>query len=160
MSLITLLRAGGIYPDIAGESRLDVLRDLVDRLPLDREEDRRALVASLEARERLCSTAVGGGIAVPHARSTGASAPPDPLVALGLLREPIEFGAADGKKVHALFLVIAPNASVHLAAMSQLGRMLRDATLRGMLVTATPTSIFARVDQLTRAFDRETTCQA
>ena len=88
----------------------------------------------LLARERLGSTGVGAGVAIPHGRLgslTRLSA------VFARLREPIEFDAVDGKPVDLIFLLLAPDSagSDHLKALALVSRLLRDhrvcARLRG-----------------------------
>ncbi|HEY8611821.1 MAG TPA: PTS sugar transporter subunit IIA [Roseomonas sp.] len=79
---------------------------------------------AVQAREQLGSTALGRGIALPHARLDGIDAP---LALLARLRRPIEFDAKDGEPVDLVFLVIWPTASPEgfLPALSDICRVLR-----------------------------------
>jgi len=131
--LSALLRAGGIQADVRGQDRGEVLREIVAGLPLPPDLDRDFVVTVLEAREAMGSTGVGDGIAIPHARNPIVLHVEQPLVALSLLRHPVEFGALDGLPVHALFVVISPNVPAHLKILSRLGLVLRDAGLRQLL---------------------------
>jgi len=131
--LSDLLEAGGIHADVSGEDRSGVLRDVVARLPLPPDYDREFLIAVLEAREAMGSTGIGDGIAIPHARNPILLHVEQPLVALCLLRHPVEFDAVDGIPVHALFVVISPSVPVHLKILARLGLVLRDAELRRLL---------------------------
>ncbi|MBN1348864.1 PTS sugar transporter subunit IIA [candidate division KSB1 bacterium] len=63
------------------------------------------LLAMLNQRESLGSTAIGKGIAIPHGRSTAVK---DVVIAFGKTGKGIEFGAEDGKPVHLIFVVVAP----------------------------------------------------
>ncbi len=138
-SLSALIREGGIHRDLAGASKSDVLRNLVRVLPLPDDVDREFLVAVLEAREAMGSTGIGDGIAIPHVRNPILLQVPTSFVALGLLREPIEFDAVDGQPVRALFLVVSQNVPTHLRILARLGYVLRDAELRRRLHDAAPT---------------------
>lgn len=131
--LATLLRVGGIFHDIPGAVKRDVLRELVARLPLPPEQDRATLLSVLEAREAMGSTGIGDGIAIPHVRNPIVMHVDHPFVTLGLLRHPVEFDAIDGKPVHAMFIVVSPTVPVHLRILAQLGFVLRDGVLRDML---------------------------
>src|SRR6266571_2922069 len=107
--LSALLSAGGIHHDVSGSDKTSVLREVVQCLPLPAEIDREFLVTTLEAREAMGSTGVGDGIAIPHVRNPILLHVAAPFVTLCLLRHPVEFGALDGKPVHALFTVISTN---------------------------------------------------
>jgi PTS system nitrogen regulatory IIA component len=89
--------------------------------------DRELLFDVLLAREALQSTGVGDGIAIPHVRNPVVLHVPKAMVSLCLLATPIEFGAMDGKPVHALFSLISPTVRTHLHLLSRLAFTLRDA---------------------------------
>jgi len=131
--LADLLRAGGIFHDIPGRAKADVLREFVERLPLPPEQDRTFLLSVLEAREAMGSTGIGDGIAIPHVRNAIVLHVERPFVTLGLLAHPIDFGAMDGKPVHALFMVVSPTVPAHLKVLSRLAFVLRDDDVRGLL---------------------------
>ena len=93
----------------------------------------RALVAdSLFARERLGSTGLGYGVAIPHGRIKGMKTP---LAAVFLLAEPIGFDAPDEKPVSLMIFLLVPEASTqkHLEILSEIAEMLSDAVLRDKL---------------------------
>jgi len=136
--LSALLDAGGIHYDVGGADKSEALRDVVARLPLPRDFDRDFLVTVLEAREAMGSTGIGDGIAIPHARNPILLHVDQPLVALCLLRHPVDFDAVDGIPVHALFVVISPSIPVHLKILARLGLVLRDAALRRLLWARVP----------------------
>lgn len=136
--LAQLLEMGGIHRDVEGHEKNAVLAGVVRRLPLPPEVDREHLLAILEAREAMGSTGIGDGIAIPHVRNPIVLHVRRPLVALFLLRRPVEFGAIDGLPVHAVFLVISPSVPVHLRILAELGFALRDPVLRGLLKARAP----------------------
>jgi PTS system nitrogen regulatory IIA component len=147
--LSELLRAGGIHLDVGGEDKRSVLKDVVVRLPLPPELDRDFLVSVLEAREAMGSTGIGDGIAIPHARNPIVLHVERPLVALCLLKHPVDFEAPDGLPVHALFVLIAPSVPVHLKILARLGLVLRDPVLRQLLQQRPdPEAVLARLQEL------------
>jgi PTS system nitrogen regulatory IIA component len=147
--LAELLAVGGVHHDVAGDDKSAVLREVVGRLPLPADVDRGFLVTVLEAREAMGSTGVGDGIAIPHARNPILLRVNAPFVALCLLRHPVEFGAVDGKPVHALFTVISPSVPAHLRILAQLGFALRDPELRRLLTERRPAlEILTRIQAL------------
>jgi PTS system nitrogen regulatory IIA component len=131
--LSTLLEAGGIHRDIEGDEKSAVLAAIVRRLPLAPEVDRDFLLTVLDAREAMGSTGIGDGIAIPHVRNPILLHVEHPFVSLCLLRRPVEFDAIDHQPVHAVFLVVSPTVPSHLKILAQLGFVLRDAELRGLL---------------------------
>lgn len=144
-----LLRAGGILYDVDGKTKQAVLRELVARLPLPAGQDRATLLSVLQAREAMGSTGIGGGIAIPHARSPIVLAVDKPFVTLCLLPRAVDFGALDGQPVHTLFLVVSPIVPVHLRILAQIGFLMRDDELRTMLASrAKPEQILGRIEML------------
>ena len=131
--LSRLLETGGIHRDVEGDDKNTVLAAIVTRLPLSAEVDRDFLLAVLEAREAMGSTAIGDGIAIPHVRNPILLHVDQPFVTLCLLRRPVEFGAMDGLPVHAVFLVVSATVPSHLRILAQLAFALRNPELRRLL---------------------------
>ena len=95
----------------------------------------RALITdSLFARERLGSTGLGHGVAIPHGRIKGLKAP---MAAVFQLQNPIGFDAPDEQPVSLLFFLLVPEAATqkHLQILSEIAELLSDATLREKLKT-------------------------
>jgi nitrogen PTS system EIIA component len=144
-----LLRVGGILRDIDASDKLGVLRAFVERLPLPAEQNRDALLSVLEAREAMGSTGIGDGIAIPHVRNPIVLHVGQPFITLGLLKHAVDFDALDGKPVHTLFMLVTPTVPVHLRILAQLGFLLRDEMLRGMLRRRAPDEdILGRIELL------------
>ena len=133
--------AGGIHRDVGGDSRGAVLRQVVQRLPLPADLDKDFLVDVLEARETLGSTGIGDGIAIPHVRNPILLHVTNPFVSLCLLRQAIDFGALDGRPVHALFVLVCPTVPMHLRVLAKLAYVLRDEELRHLLRSAAPSTL-------------------
>lgn len=125
-ALSEALEAGGIVHGNPGRDKDSVLRHLVESMPLPADVDPDFLHSVLLAREALGSTAVGEGVAVPHPRSPILLRVPTALVTLCFLVNPIDFGALDGRPVHALFSMISPTTRIHLHLLSRLAFALRD----------------------------------
>jgi PTS system nitrogen regulatory IIA component len=136
--LSSLLATGGIHYKVPGRNKAEVLHEVVARLPLPPEIDRDFLIAVLEARERLGSTGVGQGVAIPHVRHPILLHVPAPFVTLCLLAQPIDFDAHDRMPVHTLFMVVSPNVPSHLRILAQLAFALRDDTMRQLLRDRAP----------------------
>jgi PTS system nitrogen regulatory IIA component len=94
----------------------------------------RALVTdSLFSRERLGSTGLGHGVAIPHGRIKGLKSP---MAAVLQLAQPIGFDAPDEQAVSLLIFLLVPEAATqkHLEILSEIAEMLSDASLRDKLV--------------------------
>ena len=97
----------------------------------------RALITdSLFARERLGSTGLGHGVAIPHGRIKGLKAP---MAAVFQLATPIGFDAPDEQAVAMLIFLLVPEAATqkHLEILSEIAELLSDGTLREKLKTTT-----------------------
>ena len=133
-SLVEALKAGGIHYGVEGEDKPSVLRNVVNLLQLPPQMDPDFLLQVLLAREALGTTAVGGGIAIPHVRNPILlQNRPEPAVSLCFLKHPIDFAALDGKPVGTLFMVTSPTVKVHLHLLSRLAYALHDPHFRTTL---------------------------
>lgn len=132
-TLSEALEHGGVFYRIEGKSRNEVLADAVEHLRLPDEFDRHYLTQVLIARERLTSTALGEGIAIPHPRSPGLMNLTRATVTLCFLEQPVDFKALDGQPVGVLLLILAPYLRAHLHLLSRLGFVLQDAEFRQAL---------------------------
>jgi PTS system nitrogen regulatory IIA component len=159
--LSRLLATGGIHRDLDGATKAEVLRALVDVLPLPPDIDREFLVTVLEAREAMGSTGIGDGIAIPHVRNPIVLHVREPFVALALLRHPVDFDALDDQPVHALFALVTPNVPTHLRVLAKLGYTLRDPELRRLLRAAAPSeAIMQRIAAIEAASPTPTSVRA
>jgi mannitol/fructose-specific phosphotransferase system IIA component (Ntr-type) len=138
MKVHSLLTEDLVLSGLAGGTRDEALREMAGRLGGRAGAVAcEALLAKLLEREELGTTAIGGGIAIPHCKVEGLDAP---VLMLGLSRAGIPFGAVDGQDTHAVFLLVSPlekpeaNLRV-LAAIAKLAR--RTKTLAARLVQAT-----------------------
>jgi PTS system nitrogen regulatory IIA component len=97
--------------------------------------DANALLLSLQARERLGSTGLGSGIAIPHCRLKNLDAVSGALITLA---EPIDFDAIDGAPVDILFVLLAPENAMqqHLSALAALAELFNQAAFRQQLRNA------------------------
>ena len=137
--LSELLRREQIQLDLAGMDKSSVLRELVALVPEIRSDapQQDSFLKALLEREKLHTTAIGDGIALPHARNPLGGILKRPLLIFGRHNTGISFGALDTKPVHILFLLASPNLTDHLTMLARLSRVLRDQTLRTSLLTTT-----------------------
>lgn len=125
MRLGSLTRPDLVFPDLAATDRAQVLRAFADRIAASgMVRDAEMLYKRLAEREQLGSTGIGGGIAIPHCKVDGLK---QGLVAVGRVREGIDFGAADGQPVRLFFLVLSPSQSPaeHLQALAAISRWIK-----------------------------------
>lgn len=90
--------------------------------------DERRLFDRLLERERLGSTGIGGGIAIPHGRLTAVT---KPLGLFARLANPVDFDAIDERPIDIVFLLVTPEGAGadHLKALARVSRLLRDRSL-------------------------------
>jgi nitrogen PTS system EIIA component len=135
MKILDILGEDAIAADLAGETKPDVIRELASvlsaRYPaisVDR------LVEVLLEREKLGSTAIGEGIAIPHGKLPKLSGV---VAAFGRSRAGVDFQSLDGGPTHLFFLLVAPEdaSGAHLKALARVSRLLRDKDFRDRLLT-------------------------
>jgi mannitol/fructose-specific phosphotransferase system IIA component (Ntr-type) len=92
-------------------------------------------------RERILSTGIGHGVALPHGKS---DACPDLSIAAGVTREPIEFDALDQAPVQLIFLLVGPESAAgpHIKALSRISRLVRQPELRQRLMAVQDSQAF------------------
>jgi PTS system nitrogen regulatory IIA component len=129
-SVTEALEAGGIFRDLRAADKEEALRALVRVLPLPAGIDRELILRLYLAREACASTAIGGGIALPHVRNPMVLHVDRPLVTLCFLEKPIDFGALDGRPVQILFSLICPTVRSHLQMLSRLSYAVHDERFR------------------------------
>jgi PTS system nitrogen regulatory IIA component len=147
--LTNALRRGGVIYDLDCRDKATALRAVCDVLPLTPKVDRDELHSVLVAREALCSTGIGNGVAIPHPRGPIVLGIPEPQVTLSLLRKPIEYGALDKKPVNILFVIVSTTVRVHLLLLSHLMYGLQDQEFRKLLdARAAQDQILAKLEAI------------
>ncbi|MCK5738019.1 PTS sugar transporter subunit IIA [bacterium] len=148
MSLKTILKADCILVPIQTASKMDVIAEMVDLLVTSRQiKSSEKILAALYEREELMSTGVGGGVAIPHAKTDDI----DSIVgAFGISTEGIDFDSHDKKPVKLIFLLAGPQnqPGPHLKVLSRISRLLHQPEFRERLVSLTdPVEILDAIDQ-------------
>ena len=116
-----MLAAGAIASAMTSKTKASVLRDLVALgEKTGHVSDSKSLLASLEAREELCSTAVPGGFALPHPRSHEPYLFDESFIVVGRPVQEIHFGSPDGEPTHLFFLVCCQDDRLHLHTLARL----------------------------------------
>jgi PTS system nitrogen regulatory IIA component len=125
VQLEALTRPELILPQLAAADAHGVLREFADQIAAaGLVPDADELYRKLAERERLGSTAVGGGVAIPHCKLRGLG---QAVVAIGRVEPGIDFGAADGEPVRAFFVVVSPSEAPaeHLRVLSTVSRWIK-----------------------------------
>jgi nitrogen PTS system EIIA component len=125
MEISDLIKPDHVIAKLRATSKKQALQDLAKRAAEITGQPERALFSTLMKRERLGTTGVGNGIAIPH----GKLATLDKLYGLfARLDQPIDFDAIDDRPVDLIFLLLAPESAGadHLKALARVSRLLRD----------------------------------
>ena len=125
-----------VLPALRGESKEGILCELVGSLASQRPEiDGRLLLDLVCERERLGSTAVIEGVAIPHGRLAGLT---NVALVIGRHADGVDFGALDGLPTRLFFLLVAPEQSngAHLKLLARVSRLVKDASFRDTLMRA------------------------
>lgn len=136
MKISELLNSQAIVADLQARDKNRALAELTDALiacepSLNRDE----VIEVLQEREKLGSTGIGDGVAIPHGKLAGI---PELMLAFGRSRGGVDFESMDGQPAHLFFLLIAPEESigVHLKTLARISKLLKDSTVRQKLLDA------------------------
>ncbi len=128
-----LIRLGGAYYNVGGDCPDAAFTDLVSQIVLPEAIDPTALLAGLKDRERIMTTSVGHGIALPHPRVPMVSRPEDERVYVCYLDKAVNFDAMDGNPVYVLFVILSSGSQSHLGILSRLSWLFQREDFRGIL---------------------------
>ena len=134
MNISDALRETCVIVDLRSEEKDGVLTELVSALKeAGLVENVEEAVDVILEREKLGSTGIGDGVAIPHGKMKELQ---DVLCAFGRSARGIAFGAVDDRPVHIFFLLLAPeeSAGLHLKMLSRISRIVRDASFRKKLM--------------------------
>ncbi len=151
--LASALELGGIHEHLPGADKNSVYRSFINALPLPPTVDRDDLWRIILARESLCPTGIGNGLAIPHPRNPVVIHDDQPVLAIGFPEIPIaDFGAMDGKPVKALLMMVAPTVRLHLRMLASLTAALHSAEMvRCLDERLRPAELIATLDRVDRA---------
>lgn len=125
MELGDLLTRDGIIPSLKAKTKKLALQELAERAALVTGLPVRDILEALSQRERLGSTGLGRGIAIPHAKMKGLE---QIYCLFARLEQAIDFEALDGEPVDLVFILLAPEhaSGDHLKALARISRLLRE----------------------------------
>jgi nitrogen PTS system EIIA component len=132
MPLTDILPLRGVMPAVRSTSKKMLLEAIADQASLITKLPSRLIFDALLQRERLGSTGIGGGIAIPHGKFEGL----DRLIGLfARVEKPIVFDALDGEPVDLVFVLLAPEGAGadHLKGLSKVARVLRSPLITAKL---------------------------
>lgn len=136
MKITEILRPEAVVEELKSTTKAGALEELsavierVSGIPL-----KERLVRALEERERLGSTGIGDGIAIPHGKLKDVKVM---MAAFGRSPRGLDFQSIDGKPAHIFFLLVAPEdmAGPHLKALARISRLLKEPSRRKAFMEA------------------------
>ncbi len=134
MKITNILRAESIIPELKAQDKNGVIRELAEAVV--RSEPTLSadkLYEILLEREKLGSTGIGSGVAIPHGKLPNLERI---VAAFGRSKAGVDFDSQDGEPAHLFFVLVAPEntAGLHLKALAKLSRLLKDTQFRQKLL--------------------------
>jgi PTS system nitrogen regulatory IIA component len=143
MTLDDIIDVQSVLPAVKAQNKKQLLQELAQAMAKSVATDHRIVFETLLTREKLGSTGLGAGIAIPH----GKLASLDRVRGLfARLTSPIDFDSVDGQPVDLVFVLLAPSqaGADHLKALARISRLLRDpATVAKLRGTETAEGLYA-----------------
>ena len=146
MTLLEILSSETTIVGLKGNSKEEIIEELVDCLDAgDAISDRDKVLQAVVEREKIMSTGIGDGIAIPHGKSDAVQRL---VAALGTHRRGVDFEALDGEPAFVFFLLVSPaNVSgPHIKALARISRLLKNDEFKKSLIEAsTPAEVLEAI---------------
>jgi PTS system nitrogen regulatory IIA component len=135
MKIVEFLRPDAVIANLSGQTGPAALQELCRPLAATQKVDAARLVDTLLDREKLGSTGIGEGVAIPHGKVAGL---PGLMASFGRAVQGIDFRAIDGRPTHLFFALFAPenSAGAHLKALARISRIFKNASFRDAIMKA------------------------
>ena len=136
MRLSEIFKPQFVIPDLKAHDKKGVLEELLEIITgQERSLNKGTLLQVLLERERLGSTGIGDGVALPHGKLRGLD---NLLLSFGRCIDGLDFDSIDEQPSYLFFLLLAPenSAGMHLKSLAKISRMLKDGNLRQRLMRA------------------------
>ncbi len=147
MKLMDILSPSSTNVGLKGETKEAIIEELVDALEVGKViTDKGKVLKAVLEREKVMSTGIGDGIAIPHGKS-------DAVIrlaaALGTQKRGVEFEALDGEAAYVFFLLVSPAniSGPHIKALARISRLLKNDDFKKKLITAsTPEEVISSIE--------------
>jgi PTS system nitrogen regulatory IIA component len=136
MRLVEILEEDNIIPELKASDKKGVLEELTESISSHEPSvDKAALVKVLVERERLGSTGIGDGVAIPHGKLSSVR---HPIISFGRSKQGLDFDSMDGQPAYLFFLIVAPENSsgFHLQVLARIAKILKNSAFRKKLLEA------------------------
>ena len=149
MKVSDLLNVNFIIAELKGNEKEDAINELIDLFKDDsRVVDLERVRTAVLEREKIMSTGVGKGFAIPHGKTNAVN---DILAAFGKTKRPIEYQALDNQPVHLVFLLVGKDnlVSTHIKLLSRISRMMNKDEFRAKLIES------SSADEIIKIFKKD-----
>ncbi len=136
MKVSELLKPEFVIPELKGETKEDAINELIDLFKKDnRVDDIEKVRSAVLDREKIMSTGVGKGFAIPHGKTNAVK---EIVGAFGKVKKGIDYDALDGNPVQLIFLLVGKDnlISTHIKLLSRISRLMNKDDFRQRLVEA------------------------
>ncbi len=153
MKITDILSEQAIRTDLPGNSKEEVINAMIDLAATQKVvQDKERMRAAIFERERIMSTGVGSGFAIPHGKTDAVS---DIVAAFAVTAQPIDYQSLDDQPVRLVFLLVGRDNMVgpHIKLLSRISRLMNKEDFRNTLLQAkTPAEILEAFRQEEAAF--------
>lgn len=139
MKVNDILNKDLVIPELQGNTKEEIINELINLFKDDKRiVDLEKVRAAVLDREKIMSTGVGKGFAIPHGKTNSVN---EIIAAFGKTKRPIDYQALDGQPVHLVFLLVGKDSlvSTHIKLLSRISRMMNSDEFRKSLVEAEST---------------------
>ena len=135
MKIVEFLRPEAVIADMSGATAQAALAELCKPIATIHRVDGLKLLETLLEREKLGSTGIGDGVAIPHGKVPGL---PVLMATFGRSKAGVDFKAIDAKPTHLFFTLFAPenSAGAHLKALARISRIFKNPAFRDSIMKA------------------------
>jgi fructose-specific phosphotransferase system IIA component len=147
MNLFTMLDEKTVLPNLKAENKEQVINDLIDTLRYDVDSDTiEEIRNSVFEREKIMSTGVGKGLAIPHCKTKAVDRN---YAAFARLESPLDFNSIDNEPVQIIFLLVGPdsNYSQHIKLLSRISRLMNSTSFHAKILKSDTSKIIIEAFQ-------------
>ena len=145
VDLAQLIHRGGVFKNVEGSTPQEIYSKVCKMIDLPEGLTSDDVYNALCAREVVLSTAVGNGIALPHARSPIMKNESEQRICVVYLKNPIDMKAPDEREVFVMFILLAHNSQIHLKVLSSLASLFRDPKFKKALELRSDEAVLASI---------------
>ena len=134
-NICQLIENGGVFDNIEGSTPEEIYDAVSKLVPLPIGLERNVFRNELVEREKILSTAVGNGIAIPHPRKPLIKNDEDQRIIVCYPKRPLSMGEPDERKVGTMFILLSKTNQVHIQALSAIAKLIHKKDFRDLLET-------------------------